>query len=58
MSYMHSNIYENISKKEIEKGIHDVWKIRKNITSQAPSSSLHFEGWIRYFRHRHSVKHS
>ena len=32
--------------------------MEKNTTSQAPSSTLHLEGWTRYFRHRHSVKFS
>ena len=30
--------------------------MEKNTTSQAPSSSFHLEGWIRYFIHRHSIK--
>ena len=28
----------------------------KNTTSQAPSSTLHLEVWIRYFRHRNSIR--
>ena len=27
----------------------------KKAISQAPSSTLHFDGWTRYFRHRHSI---
>ena len=44
--------------------IGQIYAVRKNIrflperknnrTSQAPSSTLHFEGWTRYFRHRNS----
>ena len=29
----------------------------KNMTTQAPSSTLHLEGLIRYFRYRDSSKH-
>ena len=28
----------------------------KKTASRAPSSTLHFEGWTRYFRHRYSIK--
>ena len=30
--------------------------MEKNMISQAPTSTLHLEGWTRYFRHRHSIK--
>ena len=28
----------------------------KNTTSQTPSSTLHFDNWTRYFRHRDTIK--
>ena len=43
-------------KKEIERIYDFLWNRKKNATFQAPSSTLHLEGWNRYFRHRHSIK--
>ena len=28
----------------------------KNMTSQTPSSTLHFDKWTRYFRYRDTIK--
>ena len=28
----------------------------KNGTSQTPNSVFHLQGWVRYFRHRYSIK--
>ena len=29
---------------------------KKKMSPPIPSSTLHLEGWARYFRHRHSAK--
>ena len=48
-------MYTILINKEIERIYNFLWN-GKNTTSQTPSSTLHLEGWTRYFRHRHSIK--
>ena len=33
-------------------------ELQEKETSQTPSSALHLEEWVRYFRHRYSIKNS
>ena len=53
-----SNItYSRINQKRKQKKAYAISSgTTKNETSQTPSWDLHLEGWVRYFRHRYSMK--
>ena len=48
-------LLQNISKKKLKKTQFSLNR-KQSATSQAPSSTLHLEGWTRYFRHGHLIK--
>ena len=48
-------LLQNISKKKLKKTQFSLNR-KQNATSQAPSSTLHLEGWTRYFRDEHLIK--
>ena len=45
-----------MSKRKLKKEYTISSGTKKNMTPQAHSATLHLEEWIRYLRHRHSIK--